>query len=66
MRDKELIEEKRRWLVEAAADYCRDHLDDEYRQLCEKLIDKMSRKRSVPFLSGKIEIWAAAVVYAVG
>jgi uncharacterized protein DUF6398 len=26
----------------------------------------MSRKRVVPFLSGKIEIWATAVVYALG
>lgn len=26
----------------------------------------MSRKRNVPFLSGKIDIWAAAVVYAIG
>ena len=34
--------------------------------LCRKLIDKMSRKRQVPFLSGRLEIWAAAVVYALG
>ena len=26
----------------------------------------MSRKRSIPFLSGKIEIWASAIVYALG
>ena len=26
----------------------------------------MSRKRTVPFLSGRMEIWAAAVVYALG
>src|SRR3990172_8852779 len=26
----------------------------------------MSRKRQVPFLSGRLEIWAAAVVYAIG
>lgn len=66
LEDKKLIEEKRCWLVDAVAGYCRDYLDDEYRQLCQKLIDKMSRKRNVPFLSGKIEIWAAAVVYAIG
>jgi hypothetical protein len=42
------------------------YLDEEYKMLCRKLIDKMSRKRQVPFLSGRLEIWAAAVVYALG
>lgn len=55
LRDKEVIEEKRRWLTEATAGYCQDQLNDEYRDLCEKLIDKMVRKRTVPFLSGKME-----------
>lgn len=27
---------------------------------------KLGRKREVPFQRGKIEIWAAAVVYAIG
>jgi len=26
----------------------------------------MSRKRNVPYLSGKIEIWAAGIIYALG
>ncbi len=66
MRDKTAIEEKRRWLIEATTAYCREQLNEEYRELCEKLIDKMSRKRAVPFLSGQLDIWAAAVVYAIG
>ncbi|NOR78038.1 MAG: hypothetical protein GQ523_06390 [Methanophagales archaeon] len=35
-------------------------------QLCEKLIRKMSRKRNVPFLSGRMEIWAVAIIHALG
>ena len=66
MRDKAAIEEKRRWLIDATAAFCREQLDEDYRELCEKLIDKMSRKRTVPFLSGQLNIWAAAVVYAIG
>ncbi len=66
MRDKAAIEEKRRWLIEATTAYCREQLNEEYREICEKLIDKMSRKRTVPFLSGQLNIWAAAVVYAIG
>ncbi|HHY95157.1 MAG TPA: hypothetical protein GX513_09130 [Firmicutes bacterium] len=32
----------------------------------EKLIGRMARKRNAPFLSGKIETWAAAVIHALG
>ncbi|MFH1453962.1 MAG: DUF6398 domain-containing protein, partial [Armatimonadota bacterium] len=38
----------------------------EYEQLIQKLINKMARKRNVPFIFGKIEIWAAAVIHAAG
>src|SRR5438105_13771150 len=47
-------------------DFCDHYLDQEYKALCEKLIRKMSRKKVVPFMSGRIEIWAAAVIYALG
>lgn len=46
--------------------FCNEKLDDDYFQLCEKLIKKLGRKRDVPFQRGKLEIWAAAVVYAIG
>jgi hypothetical protein len=66
MKDKTLVEEKMQKLIEMTARFCDEYLDEENKQLCEKLIRKMSRKRNVPFLSGKIEIWAAAIVYAIG
>jgi hypothetical protein len=46
--------------------FCSQRLDDDYFQLSEKLIKKMGRKRDVPFKRGKLEIWAAAVIYAIG
>jgi len=46
--------------------FCTQKLDDDYFQLCEKLIKKLGRKREVPFQRGKLEIWAAAVIYAIG
>jgi hypothetical protein len=46
--------------------FCDLHLDEEYKQLCEKLIRKMARKRVVPFMSGRPESWAAGVVHAIG
>ena len=27
---------------------------------------KMARKRAVPFLTGKLEIWSASIIYAIG
>lgn len=61
---KTTIEEKTKLLIEMTAGFCDKHANAEYKELCEKLIRKMARKRNVPFLSGRIEIWAAAVVHA--
>jgi len=66
MRDKTRINEKAHQLISLTTAFCEQQLDDEYEQLCEKLIRKMSRKRNVPYLSGGIEIWAAGVIYALG
>jgi len=66
MRDKALIEEKKQRLLESTAGFCDAHLDEEYKQLCEKVILKMSRKRTVPFLSGRLDIWSASIIHALG
>lgn len=67
MRDnKEKIIEKTEKLVELTSKFCIQYLDEDYEQLCKKLILKMSRKREVPFLSGRIEIWAASIIHAIG
>ncbi len=63
---KEEIKQIETKLLELTAGFCAQKLDDDYAQLCEKLILKMGRKREVPFQSGKVEIWAAAVINAVG
>ena len=66
MRDKALIEEKKQKLLETTAGFCDAYLDEDYKQLCEKVILKMSRKRNVPFLSGRLDIWSASIIYALG
>ena len=66
MRDKALIEEKKQKLLETTAGFCGAYLDEDYKQLCEKVILKMSRKRNVPFLSGRLDIWSASIIYALG
>lgn len=66
MKEKRIVEEKVEKLIQMTAEFCKKYLDEDYKQLCEKLIGKMCRKRNVPFLSGRMEIWAAAIIYALG
>ncbi len=46
--------------------FCREHLTDEYATLCRQLTAALARKRPSPLARGKTEIWACAVVYALG
>lgn len=64
--EKTAVESKKSQLTAMTSKFCEKHLDIEYECLCEKMIKKMARKRAVPFLSGRIEIWAASIVSAVG
>ncbi len=64
--DKKEIKEREKKLLELTGMFCSQNLDDDYFKLCEKLIKKMGRKRDVPFKRGRLEIWAAAVIYAIG
>ena len=66
MVSKQEIKEKEQVLLEMVRTFCMQKLDEDYLQLCEKLIRKMGRKREVPFQRGKLEIWAASVVHAIG
>lgn len=45
---------------------CLEHLDEEYAELCRKVVGKLGRKRPSPLTRGDLGIWAAGVVYAVG
>ena len=45
---------------------CRDHVDEEFAMLCRKLTAALARKRPSPLARGKKEVWACAVMYALG
>ena len=53
-------------LIELTTAFCQEKLDDDYEQLCVKLIRKMGRKRDIPFRRGKLENWASGIIYALG
>ena len=46
--------------------FCDDKLNDEYKSLCLRLLEKLCRKRPSPLLGGRINTWAAGIVYAIG
>lgn len=66
MDQKQLIQERKSKLIELTDAFCAKHADDEYRKLADKLINKMARKRAVPFVTGGLNVWAAGIIHALG
>jgi hypothetical protein len=46
--------------------FCREQLNEEYSDVCHKITAALARKRPSPLVSGKINTWAAGIVYAAG
>lgn len=63
---KQIKREKEQELIELVSNFCQEKLNEEYKQLCIELVQKLGRKRNVPFMTGKMEIWAASVIYTIG
>lgn len=64
--EKEELKAREKKIAEMAIKYCKEYIDEEYALLCEKMVQKLGRKRTKPLERGRLEIWAAAVVYTVG
>ena len=63
---KQVKQEKEQKLIDLVSAFCDEKLDEEYKELCIALIKKMGRKRTVPFMTGKLEVWASAVINSIG
>lgn len=63
---KEKLKERVNTITALATSFCAQKLDNEYFELAEKLIGKLSRKRPSPLLRGRENIWAAGIVHALG
>jgi hypothetical protein len=64
--EKDQVESVAQALIQMTGEFCAQHLDCEYERLCKQLILKMKRKRQPPFLGGRLNTWAAGVIYALG
>lgn len=52
-------------IARMVTEFCNEKIDAEYASLCEKMVRKLGRKSSDPLERGRLEIWAAAVIYTV-
>lgn len=66
MDEKEKLKMREDEIAAMAVKFCKERLDEDYEQLCEKMVRKLGRKRTKPLATGRLEIWAAAVVYTIG
>ena len=46
--------------------FCRDHLDESYRELAQRMTAALCRKRPSPLTSGQPRTWACGIVYVLG
>ena len=53
-------------LVSRTDAVCREHLNEEYAQLCQRLAAALCRKRPSPVTRGRIDSWACGIAYAIG
>lgn len=60
------MEQKNEDIKQLVANYCKKHLDDAYLKICTKVFNDLLTNDKSVFNRGKAEIWAAAIVWAVG
>ncbi len=53
-------------IVSLTDQFCQQHLTEEYRDICRRMVAMLCRKRPSPLLTGKLNTWACGIVYAVG
>ena len=63
--DKAEIKAREDEIIKMVVSFCNEKIDAEYASLCEKMVRKLGRKRTNPLERGRLEIWAAAIIYTV-
>lgn len=57
--------EKKNHLISMVSGFSDEFSDEELKDLNIKLVEKLARKREVPFKRGKLENWASGIVYTI-
>lgn len=64
--DKQKIQERQNQILGLIREFCSEKLDEEYFELSERMVKKLGRKRTPPILTGQVQVWAAAIIHALG
>ena len=64
--DKQELIDRQQKIIDLIRDFCTEKLDDEYLDISERLVKKLGGIRSQPLATGQLQVWAAAVIHAVG
>ena len=46
--------------------FCDELLNEEYAEMCRKMVKKLSRKRPLPFLRGRFKTWLCGIIRTIG
>lgn len=57
--------EKKNQLISMVSGFSDEFLDEELKDFNIKLVEKLARKREIPFKRGKLENWASGIVYTI-
>ena len=52
-------------IAEMITSYCEGRFDDDFKDLCLHALQKLCRKRTEPMASGRNNMWAAGIIYAI-
>ena len=52
-------------ITERIIPFCEEYMDSDYSALCIHALQKLCRKKNEPMSSGKNNMWAAGIVYAI-
>lgn len=64
--DKQNLQDRQQKILDLVREFCAKQLNEEYFELTERLIKKLGRKRNPPFSTGQPQVWAAAIIHALG
>ena len=65
MNEKEKKQERAKEIRNLINEFCNRYLNDELRGYAIKLLEKLTRKRTYSIISGRIEIWASAIIWVI-
>ncbi len=64
--DNQNIQERQQKILDLVREFCGKKLDKEYFELSERLVQKLGRQKNVLFTTGQPQVWAAAIIHALG